>query len=608
MKKSTPSHIFHIPVMGLAYTIDTPVKVAKYGISSAITIMEDHLIEKMRECLCQKENMPYEKISEKEDDYRAKRITSYLNLLNEIVSKQIEKIRSEDFDKDYDINHYFKMLPDESIEKKICQTLFLYNESDKKVIYEKLKKFIVPGAIDVNIMTKLDKTNYDKDGNELPSEYSDALSALRGYANSNLESSIVFSAGMNPRLFSYCEQFPDFFPDEKGNIKKKIILKVSDYRSALIQGKYLAKKGLWVSEFRVESGINCGGHAFISDGVLFGPILEEFKNKRESLFNEIFNDCNGALLKLNKQTFSDKPDLKITAQGGVGTGFENKFLLNYYNLDSIGWGSPFLLVPEVTNVDYETLHKLSRAKKEDYYLSHASPLGVPFNNFKLSSSEVQRKHRIAKHRPGSPCYKKFLSNNKEFTDRAICTASRQYQDLKIEQLNSTIHQSDILEKQIELVMEKDCLCEGLGAAALIVNKAKLSHGLSAVTICPGPNLAYFSGIFSLKQMVDHIYGRVNLLNDVFRPNCFINELELYIDYFKKEFQKYVSGVSTKNSTYFQTFKKNLSDGIDYYESLYEKVKASEIIFPKSNIQLLKSIKANVNQLISGVEVKSNFSI
>lgn len=608
MKTPTSSHNFHVPVMGLAYTIDTPIKVAKYGISSAISIIEDHLIEKMRESVCKKESIPYEKISEKEDDYRAKRVTSYLNLLNEIVSQQIEKIRSEDFNKDYDINHYFKMLPENSVEKKIYQTLFLYNESDKKVIYQKLKKFITPGSIDVNIMTKLDKTNYDKNGNELPSEYSDALSALRGYANSNLESSIVFSAGMNPRLFSYCEQFPDFFPDEKGNIKKKIILKVSDYRSALIQGKYLAKKGLWVSEFRIESGINCGGHAFISDGVLFGPILEEFKNKRETLYNEIYTDCNSALLKLNKQIFNSKPSLKITAQGGIGTAHENKFLLGYYNLDSIGWGSPFLLVPEVANVDYETLHKLSQAKKDDYYLSHSSPLGVPFNNFKLSSSEVQRKQRIAKHRPGSPCYKKFLSNNKEFTDRAICTASRQYQNFKIEQLKATAHNEEVLEKQIELVMEKDCLCEGLGASALLVNKAKLSHGLSAVTICPGPNLAYFSGIFSLKQMVDHIYGRINLLNDVFRPNCFINELELYIDYFKKEFEKFISGISTKNSTYFQTFKKNLTEGIEYYESLYEKVKASEIIFPKSNIQLLKNIKNTVNQLISGAEEKNNFAI
>lgn len=597
MKPASP-HIFHIPVMGLGFTIDTPIKVARYGISSVISIMEDHLIEQMREVISHKENILYERITERETDYRAKRITAYLNLLNSIVNKQIQKIRSEDFEKDYDINHYFKILPDTSVEKKIYQTLNLYKNDDRKIVYQKLKNLIVPGAIDVNIMTKLDKINYDHEGNELAAEFSDALSALRGYANSELESSIVFSAGMNPRLFSYCEKFADFFPDERGNIKKKIVLKVSDYRSALIQGKYLAKKGLWVSEFRIESGINCGGHAFISDGALFGPILEEFKLKREGLYNEIYNECNKALENLDKNTFKQKPRLRLTAQGGVGSSQENKFLLGYYNLDAIGWGSPFLLVPEATNVDHTTLHKLSQARKEDYFLSNASPLGVPFNNFRLSSSEEQRKYRIEKHKPGSPCYKKFLSNNKEFTDRVICTASRQYQKLKIEKLKETCTDSDILEKEIALTIEKDCLCEGLGAAALLINNTKLSHGLSAVAICPGPNLAYFSGIFSLKQMVDHIYGRINILNDRFRPNCFINELELYIDYLKKEFDKFLDGISTKKLSYFESFKKNLSDGIEYYESLYTKVKASEVIFPGSNIQLLKNIKDSVNQMFS----------
>lgn len=609
MKSSSP-HTFHIPVMGLGFTIDTPIKVSKYGISSVLTIMEDQLIEQMRESISKKENIAYEKITEKEEDYRARRITAYLNLLNTIVNKQIETIQAEDFEKDYDINQYFKMLPDTATEKKIYETLGQYKEDERKLVFKKLKKMITPGSIDVNIMTKLDKTNYDANGDELPSEYSDALSALRGYANSDLESSIIFSAGMNPRLFGYCETFADFFPDENGKIKKKIILKVSDYRSALIQGKYLAKKGLWVSEYRIESGINCGGHAFISDGILFGPILEDFKLRREELFNEVFAECEKGLENVNKNKFKTKPDLKITAQGGVGTAQENNFLLGHYNLDSIGWGSPFLLVPEVTNVDPETLHKLAQATKDDYYLSHASPLGVPFNNFRLSSSEEQRKKRIDKNRPGSPCYKKFLSTNKEFTDRAICTASRQYQNLKIDQLKSTITDSNILEKQIELVMEKDCLCEGLGASALIVNKAKLSHGLSAVTICPGPNLAYFSGIFSLKQMVDHIHGHINLLNQVFRPNCFINELELYISYYKKEFEKYTDGISTRNGKYFQTFKKNILDGIDYYESLYSKTKIAESIFPKSNIQLLNSIRDSINQLLgqSPLEEKNNLAI
>lgn len=34
-------HSFHIPVMGIAFTIDTPIKVARFGISSVISIVED---------------------------------------------------------------------------------------------------------------------------------------------------------------------------------------------------------------------------------------------------------------------------------------------------------------------------------------------------------------------------------------------------------------------------------------------------------------------------------------------------------------------------------------------------------------------------------------
>ena len=43
------THTFHIPVMGLSYTIDSPIKVARFGISSVVSIIEDSLIERMRE-------------------------------------------------------------------------------------------------------------------------------------------------------------------------------------------------------------------------------------------------------------------------------------------------------------------------------------------------------------------------------------------------------------------------------------------------------------------------------------------------------------------------------------------------------------------------------
>jgi hypothetical protein len=601
MKNLTP-HTFHIPVMGLAYTIDTPIKVAKYGITSVVSVIEDYLIEQMREVICKNEHIDYVKIHTTERDYRAKRITAYLNLIQDIIDKQIEEIKREDFNTGKDISQYFEMLPEDSEIKKLYYKMLASQTHEKEKLQKQLRHLIIPGKIDVNIMTKLDKTNYDPDGNELPTQFSDALSALRGYANSNVKSSIVFSAGLNPRLFSYCETFEDFYPDLKGTISKKIILKVSDYRSALIQGKYLAKKGLWISEFRIESGINCGGHAFISNGIPLGPILEDFKSKRNELYNELFVECENALKILGRNPFIIKPELKITAQGGIGTSEENSFLIDYYNLDSTGWGSPFLLVPEATNVDSETLNKLKAAKKEDYYLSHSSPLGVPFSNFRSSSSEEQRKMRIDKNRPGSPCFKKFLSMDKEFTDKPICTASREYQNLKIKQLKNQISDVKILEHEIEKVTEKDCLCEGLGASALLKNKTKLSHNLSAVTICPGPNLAYFSDTFSLKQMVDHIYGRLNILNNLNRPNIFVNELQLYFDYLKKEIEDQFNVITEKKLTHFQTFKNNLLRGIDYYEELIPKIKQNnsdlknnvrqQLIDLKNSLNLLPQLNAN----------------
>ena len=40
-------HSFHIPVMGTGFTIDTPLKVARYGISSVISLVDDVLIEQV---------------------------------------------------------------------------------------------------------------------------------------------------------------------------------------------------------------------------------------------------------------------------------------------------------------------------------------------------------------------------------------------------------------------------------------------------------------------------------------------------------------------------------------------------------------------------------
>ncbi|KKX48765.1 hypothetical protein [Sphingobacterium sp. IITKGP-BTPF85] len=84
-----------------------------------------------------------------------------------------------------------------------------------------LRSFIKAGDIDVNIMSKVDKINYDKDGIALDDTYSDALAALRGFAQSDLQSSVILSAGMNPRLYAYLAELPAFCQQEDGTFRKK---------------------------------------------------------------------------------------------------------------------------------------------------------------------------------------------------------------------------------------------------------------------------------------------------------------------------------------------------------------------------------------------------
>ena len=564
------AHNFHIPVLGLGFSIDTPLKVARYGISSVVSIVDDELTERMRAYHAKENNLNYSPITKKEEDYRAKRITAYLSLLNDLVSKQFEALQKLPFEPGNELCKYFELLPEDSQLKQGYDLMLIYPEGESKVIFQNiLRSSMQKGTIDVNIMAKVDKMNF-KDHVFTGQENTDALAALRGFANSSLESSLILSAGMNPQLYSYIANFPDFFPNEDGVIKKKIILKVSDFRSAFIQAKFLAKKGLWISEFRIESGLNCGGHAFATEGFLLGPILEEFKQKRNLITEELFASYRTILADKNI-VVNTAPRQKVSVQGGIGTAKENEFLLSYYKVDATGWGSPFLLVPEVTNVDHDTLNQLTAATEEDYYLSNVSPLGILFNNFKYSSINNLKAERIAKGRPGSPCTKKYLVSNTEFTDEPICTASREYQNLKIKQLAALNLSESAYQKQFDSITEKVCLCEGLCNASYIKYDILKPKENKAVAICPGPNLAYFSKTYSLEEMAKHIYGKLDLLEKIKRPHFLIKELNLYIDYLQTEIQNHLVDLNEKKKKSLANFKHQLQDGINYYKDLYVQV-------------------------------------
>jgi len=563
MTKTADGHTFYIPVMGTAFTIDTPLMVAKYGISSVISLVDDVLIEQMRKYHSEKNNEPYEEITDKESDSRARRITQYLNLVNKLVQKQIENIQASSFSGKSNIVKYFELLPNVA-EKKLYEDMLVENDSEtKSAMQKRLRSLVVPGTIDVNIMTKLDRDTY-KGKEKLAPEFADALAALRGFAQSDVKSSIIFSAGMNLRLFSYIGQFDNFFPDKDGKIQKKIVLKVSDYRSAEIQGKFLAKRGVWVSEYRIESGLNCGGHAFATMGYLMGPVLEEFKLRKKELINKLFAICNKTLTAKDRLIMDSPPPVKITVQGGIGTKDEDELLRDYYEVDSTGWGTPFLLVPEVTNVDEYHIKKLTESTKDDIFLSTSSPLGIPFWNLKNSGSEEERQRHIDVGRPGSPCPKGFLVSNSEFTKVPICRASRGYQRRKLRQIELEDIPSSQLMVIRQEILSKSCICHDLSGAV------KIKHGIEPdafTAICPGPNIVNFSRIASLEEMVNHIYGRFNNLINPDRPHMFERELTLYINYLKDEIEKFSIGLSNRKQSYFDEFKQNLQNGIDHYTQL-----------------------------------------
>lgn len=564
-------HTFHIPVMGLSYTIDSPIRVGHFGIDSVVSIVDDELAERLRKFYSELHAIPFEPISSKAEDSRARRITAYLDLMDDLVEKRFATYIEELISSRASLEHFLMMLPRQSAAKTdITDAMNAGNESNLRAA---ILRHLRPGAIDVNIMTKVDKVNF-RNGEPLPFQHNDAHSALRGYANSNLTSALVLSAGMNPSLFQYMASFDDFFPQESGTIRKKVILKVSDFRSAMVQGNILAKKGIWVSEYRIESGLNCGGHAFATDGLLLGPILQEFLDRKDELISGMWQYAMQALQNAGKPVPSNALPVRITVQGGVGTAEEHQFLIDRFKVDAVGWGSPFLLVPEATSTDAETRRLLAEATEADLYRSDLSPLGVPFNTVRNTSNDQWRTHRIKKGRAGSACPKKLLALHQEFGPEGVCTASRKYQEHKLDELEALKDSMTAAAYRTakDIIEVKACLCVGLANATYIEKGIELKGEQQGVVVCPGPNMAYFDREVSLLDMVRHIYGYHSVIGDRKRPNMFMKELELYFDYLMKD-ALLTDQMSKAQLKKFGIMKQNLLEGIQFYYEMFAKASA-----------------------------------
>ena len=555
-------HTVHIPVMGTGFTVDTPLRVAKYGISSVISLLDDELVEMMRKHHAGRIGEHFTPIPSATEDARARRITEYLNLIDREVKRQVAELKAAPFEPGSEITRYFELLPDCPERRAYLEMLECGDSAEQAKQQAALRELAVPGRIDVNLMTKLDMDTF-RDGVKQPQEYCYGMAAIRGFARSTVRGAVVFSAGLNQRMYAYCAKFADFLPDARGQSKKEIILKVSDYRSALIQGKFFAKHGLWVAEYRVESGLNCGGHAFAAKGQLIGPVLEEFKASRAKLSASLFEVYKKAAAERGV-TAETAPPIRITAQGGITTAQENRDLMEHYGLNGTGWGTPFLLVPEATNVDAVHLRLLARARERDVWLSNTSPMGVPFWVLRKSAAERRRKRQIRSGKPGSPCFKHYAEVNTEFTEKPICVASRAYQRLKLADLEQQNLPKEEFLAQREQVIAKSCICHDLAGGTTV--KLGLDYRATPA-VCCGPSIVRFRRVYSLDEMLGHTYGRVNLLAGQRIQHMFATELKLSVMLLKQEARRLSHGMPGANPQSLQVIKTNLSTQIEYYRQL-----------------------------------------
>jgi hypothetical protein len=579
--------------MGTGYTIDSPIRVAPFGIDSVVSLVDDILIGQIHEHYANLNHREYTPIPRNAPDGRSERIRQYLDLAQELIHEKIDQIKAMPFFEKNDKHKYFRLLPDSSPLKQLWNELqSCADESRKAQLQQELNAKIEAGDINVNIMVKLDALQYP----ELGDDYSDAKLALKGFATSKAKGNIVFSAGINQRLFAYMTRFKDFYRDATGDIKKGIILKVSDFRSAMTQGRFMARKGLEVCEFRIESGLNCGGHAFPSDGELLPSLLREFTRKRDELFVQFKGDIQKYYKKQGWQTdvLEKMTPPRITVQGGIGSYAEAQRLHQEYGMDATGWGSPFLLVPEVSPTDENLRKELAAAGPNDLYLSHnTSPIGVAFNNLRRSPSERNREERLASGRPGSPCPKKFLVSNTEYTEQAICTASLQFLKKKLPELEAMPPgpQKDLL---LTRYKEKSCICHELGNSALIhLGTAKPEKVAQAV--CPGPNVAWFIRDYTLEEMVDHIYGRSQSLVPAQRPHMFAKEIQMYMDYL--EHLAALPAEESKGAEFMQKFAQNMQEGLDYAEQI-----AQGVVYGDENIASIQTTVEDARRRLKSLQL------
>ena len=118
------------------------------------------------------------------------------------------------------------------------------------------------------------------------------------------------------------------------------------------------------------------------------------------------------------------------------------------------------------------------------------------------------------------------------------------------------------------IVEKSCICVGLGTASLLANDLNHRAEGAGVSVCPGPNLVYFTKEVSLPEMVGHIYGKNNVIERTDRPHMFVKELGIYVDYLKNRLTPRLNPANPKEKKTLDSFQLGIREGIQYYKELF----------------------------------------
>jgi hypothetical protein len=122
-----------------------------------------------------------------------------------------------------------------------------------------------------------------------------------------------------------------------------------------------------------------------------------------------------------------------------------------------------------------------------------------------------------------------------------------------------------------------------------------------VSVCPGPNMAYYDKIMSLRDITDHIYGRKNLISRTDRPHIFVKELSLYSAHLQEKVEDLKVTLDKKQLRYISKFKNNLEEGIRYYNELFLAKKTSFVAHKEAILEALQKEQNKLNLISIEIE-------